>query len=97
MEVKVDSSGVRLLLYAVILLNIYVTRLVIKDDYLNSTQKILQALIVWLIPALGAVMIWIAYRAMQKTLEASASHNKSTLSYGGYGSSEIAKDDSGGE
>ena len=92
-----DSSGVRLILYVLVLLNIYVTRLVVKDDYLSFGQKVLQASIIWFIPIIGAIFVWIAYRAMQKTLKESTTHIESTLSYGNEKSPGVSNGDSGGE
>ena len=92
-----DTSGLRVIFSFTILLNIYVTRLIIKDDYPSSRQKVFQALIIWLLPALGAIFVWVTFRAMQKTLEESASNTESTLSYGSYESSSITNSDAGGE
>ena len=92
-----DTTGLRVIFSLTLLLNIYVTRLVVRDDYLSSTQKVLQTLIIWLLPALGAIFVWITYRAMQKTFEETASNTESNLSYGSYESSSITNGDAGGE
>ncbi|MGQ8365839.1 hypothetical protein [Glaciecola sp. 1036] len=45
------------------ILNLYVSVLLIRRDDLEQIQKILQILLVWLIPLLGAIGIWLLIKS----------------------------------
>lgn len=45
------------------LLNSYVTIFLLRRDDLEPVQKVLQILIVWLIPLLGAIGLWLFNRS----------------------------------
>lgn len=43
-------------------LNVWATRLVVRDDLSEPGQKALQLLLVWLLPVIGAVIVWGVHR-----------------------------------
>jgi hypothetical protein len=50
-----------------LLLNVFATRLVHRDEYSEKAQKIAQLLFVWLVPIIGAIAIWGMYRSLEKS------------------------------
>lgn len=48
------------------LLNVIVSALLIKRDDLEVFQKVMQVILVWLIPLFAAVGLWLFYRSQDK-------------------------------
>ncbi|HHD79228.1 MAG TPA: hypothetical protein ENK98_06310 [Epsilonproteobacteria bacterium] len=48
---------VYLIIIYLIVLNIFTTYRLIKDDYYNVAQKCMQLMIIWLIPLIGAMIV----------------------------------------
>lgn len=53
-----------LLAGVVIALNIGVSVFIVKQSEFEKTQKLLQVSIVWLIPIIGAISIWLVLRGL---------------------------------
>ncbi len=51
---------------AIVLLNVIVSVLLIKRDDLEVFQKVVQVILVWLIPFFAAVGLWLFYRSQDK-------------------------------
>ena len=50
----------------IVLLNVIVSILLIKRDDLEVFQKVVQVILVWLIPLFAAVGLWLFYRSQDK-------------------------------
>ena len=50
----------------IVLLNVIVSVLLIKRDDLEVFQKVVQVILVWLIPFFAAVGLWLFYRSQDK-------------------------------
>ena len=50
-----------------LLLNVFATRLIHRDEYSEKAQKIAQLLFVWLVPVIGAIVIWGMFRSEEKS------------------------------
>jgi len=50
----------------IVLLNVIVSILLIKRDDLEVFQKVVQVILVWLIPFFAAVGLWLFYRSQDK-------------------------------
>ena len=59
---SVIAAVAALLLLVLIACNALVTRGVHADDYLDPFQKRAQTAIVWLLPLMGALLVWIPLR-----------------------------------
>lgn len=44
-------------------LDVFATRLVLRDEYSQKAQKLAQLLFVWLVPVIGAIAIWGMFRS----------------------------------
>jgi hypothetical protein len=57
-----------LLVLAVLLsLNVWATRLVVRDQLSERVQKVFQLLLVWLLPVIGAVIVLGVHRKQEKS------------------------------
>ncbi len=50
-------------LAVLVLINSYVSIFLLRRDDLESIQKVLQIVIVWLIPLIGAIGLWLFHRS----------------------------------
>ncbi len=57
-----EYAFVALLLVPLIAANGMATRLVLRDDVISRQQKIAQMLLVWLLPVIGAVLVFAVHR-----------------------------------
>jgi len=48
-------------------LNVWATRLVVRDDLSERGQKVFQLLLVWLLPVIGAVIVLGVHRKHEKS------------------------------
>lgn len=55
-----------LVLGVLALLNIAATVVVMRDDYSERKQKVLQTIVVWLVPLLGALVVLAVHRKPEK-------------------------------
>jgi hypothetical protein len=63
---KGDLLVIALMLGTILLLNLFATRAVLRDDLSERGQRIAQILMVWLFPLLGALLVLAVHRAPQK-------------------------------
>ena len=66
-------------LAVLVLLNSYVSIFLLRRDDLESIQKVLQIVIVWLIPLIGAIGLWLFLRSQDDN----DSNKPGTGSFGG--------------
>lgn len=52
-----------LLIVCLVILNLLVTVKVVKNASFTSTQKLLQAIMIWLLPFFGAIAIYLFHRS----------------------------------
>ncbi len=55
-----------LILVFIALMNVAATVLVIRDEYCESRQKVLQIVLVWIVPILGALAVLAVHRKPEK-------------------------------
>ena len=64
-QATIDQTDLILLLiiFSIAAFDIYVCVLLVRSDFLSKQQKIAQAMIVWIIPMMGSVLIWCFLRS----------------------------------
>jgi hypothetical protein len=63
----VDLVFALMLMAAPLILNLWATRLVVRDDLSEWWQKVAQLLLVWLLPVIGAILVLIVHRKEEKS------------------------------
>ncbi len=69
-------------LILLIILNIFVSYNLLKDDYYEKKQKIIQFLIIWLIPIIGGLIVLFFMNREEKTNRNSLESSNSTSPMG---------------
>lgn len=62
-----DLFIVLLVLAVPLALDVWATRLVVRDDLSERAQKVFQLLLVWLLPVIGAVIVLGVHRKQEKS------------------------------
>jgi len=57
------NSTILIIIVTLILLNIFVSIYLFRRDSLDQFQKIAQTILVWLIPFIGAIVLWLFHRS----------------------------------
>ena len=66
MPIPIDLVFVLALVVIVFWMNIKATLLVVRDSLSDARQRLLQLLMVWLLPILGAVIVFSVHRPTEK-------------------------------
>jgi hypothetical protein len=88
------TTIVSLLFVCLAVTNIAVTLAIARSDAYTRNQKLIQSIVVWLLPVLGAVIIHTVYRSGRESSAKKSSHVAETNTEGEYaGQSHSAAQD----
>ena len=62
MVIPMEFALTAFLLLLIALANGWATRLVLRDELISMRQRTVQVLLIWLIPVIGAILVFAVYR-----------------------------------
>ena len=84
---------VTLLVAGLAILNVAVILAIVRTDVYSRNQKVVQSLVVWLLPVFGAVVVYAVYRSSREPSARKSHHVSETNTEGEYAQSHNAVHD----